>query len=504
MSAPPQTSAAGPLLDRLGVEPVPMVAGVHVRPDGGVTFSTAEPATGEPLAMVTAAGPEEVDAAIRAARQAARGPWGQAPPGDRGAVLRRIAAGLRRDADALAELESRDAGKPIADAREDVEATAAAFETWAVRGEEVRGTVVASGAGRLEYAVRQPIGAVGVIVPWNYPLVNLAAVVPIALAVGNGVVVKPAEQTPLTALALGAIARDAGLPPGALSVLPGDGPGTGWTLASHPDLDMVHFVGSTTVGRQIAEAAGRNLTKATLELGGKSPNVVFADSDLEAVARAAVFSFTVNAGQYCAAGTRLIVEASVHDELVARIVARAEELRLGDPLDPRTQIGAIISPEQLARIERLVGEGVADGARPVTGGGRARVAGHLAGGTFFAPTVLTGVTPAMSVAQEEIFGPVLSVLRFEGEDEAVALANAVSYGLEAAVWTRDVTRAHRLAHAIEAGVVYVNTISAGSAAPHGTYKGSGMGLVGGREQAEEMTLLKSVVVSLGESPPAFD
>jgi acyl-CoA reductase-like NAD-dependent aldehyde dehydrogenase len=479
------------------------VGGRPVDPVDGATFTTYEPATGRPLATVAEAGETDVDRAVAAARAALRGPWASWDPTRRAAALRGIAAGIRERGEEIAELESRDAGKPISDSRAQVAATADAFEAWAGSVAELRAPVVASGPGTLNYALREPIGVVGVIIPWNYPFLMLGLSVAPALCAGNAVVLKPAELTPLTALLLSEIATEAGLPPGVLNVVPGLGPRAGAALAGHPNVDMISFTGSTTVGREVAVAAARNLTRATLELGGKSPNVVFADADLDAAARAALFSFTVNQGQLCVAGTRLLVEEAVHDELVDRLVALAGELRVGDPLDPATQLGAVISSRQLARIEGYVEGASRDGATLCAGGARPELGGELAAGTFYVPTVFTGVRPDTAIAREEVFGPVLSVLPFAGEDDAVALANDVAYGLVASVWTGSLARAHRLTRAIDAGTVWVNTMHASSNVPHDYRKESGLGLVGGREQAETMTRLKAVVINVDDATPGW-
>jgi len=317
------------------------------------------------------------------------------------------------------------------------------------------------------------------------------------------VVLKPAEQTPLTALALAALFAEAGLPDGALNVVPGFGPDAGGSLADHPDVDMIIFTGSTAVGHEIAERGARTLKRVVLELGGKSPHIVFADADLEAAGAAALFSFAVNQGQLCTAGTRLLVEASIHDGFVASLVTAAEDLVVGDPFEADTQLGALISAEQLRRVEAYVAQGLEQGARLTAGGARPDLGGWLSDGSFYLPTIFVDVDPAMSIAQEEIFGPVLSVLAFDDDDHAVELANHTTYGLSASVWTTNLNRAHAMARAVRSGTVHVNTAHGAALAPHDRYGRSGIGVSGAREQLENMTRLKSVYVSLGEATPAF-
>ena len=319
---------------------------------------------------------------------------------------------------------------------------------------------------------------------------------------GNAVLLKPAEQTPLTALALAEIARDAGLPSGALAVLPGFGPSAGEAIVDHPSIGMVSFTGSTEVGQRIAARAALTMKKLSLELGGKSPNLVFADADIDRATSAALFSFCVNQGQLCSAGTRLLVESATYDDTLAALKAKAEALRIGDPTDPETQLGALISADQLERVEGYVEAGQEDGGQLVTGGRRAEVEGR--DGWFYVPTIFGDVSPSARIAQEEIFGPVLAVLKFGDEGEAIALANRVIYGLAAGVWTRDVARAHRMASAVDAGLVYVNTMNvlfAGS--PYSGWKQSGVGVEGGFEQAESFTRLKSVWINLTDDVPTL-
>lgn len=469
----------------------------------GQTFQTWDPARGRVVADVALAGAEDVDRAVTAARAALDGAWGALGLDERGRILRRIAALLDERAEELAALESLDAGKPLGDALVQVRTAATWFDWFADMATRVRSHVIPGLAGHLNYTLREPHGVVACIVPWNYPMALYGVKVAPALAMGNAVLLKPAEQTPLSALALADVCRDAGLPEGALSVLPGDGPTTGRAIVDHPGVRMVSFTGSTVVGQEIAARGAATMKKVTLELGGKSPNVVFADADLDVAVDAALFSVCVNAGQLCSAGTRLLVEQQVHDEVLERLVSRARALTVGDPSAAGTQLGAIITPEQLARIESYVALGRQEGARLVTGGARPSIAG-CEDGWFFEPTIFAGVRNEMRLAQEEIFGPVLSVLPFADEQDAVRIANDVVYGLAAGVWTTSLARAHRMASAIQAGLVYVNTMNLllpGS--PYSGYKQSGVGVEGGVEQAESFTQLKSVWVNLTDAAPAL-
>ena len=478
------------------------IADESVPAAGGSTFPTLNPATGEPIADVAEAGREDVDRAVRAAQAALDGEWGRMSLPDRARVLRRLAELLERRSPEVARLESLDAGKPIRDARAQLAAAVEWFDWFADMALKVRSHVIPGPPGHLNYTLRQPHGVVGCIVPWNYPLVLYGIKVAPALAMGNAVILKPAEQTPLTALALADIAREAGLPAGALAVLPGDGE-TGRAIIEHPGVRMVSFTGSTEVGRDVAARAARTMKKVTLELGGKSPNIVFADADLDAAAATSLFTFCVNQGQLCAAGTRLLVQEEIHEPLLEDLVARADRLRVGDPSDEHTQMGAIITAKQLARVEQYVAAGREQGARVVTGGERAAVAG-CHGGWFYTPTIFDDVDDDMRIAQEEIFGPVLSVLPFSDEAEAIRLANSVAYGLAAGVWTRDLSRAHRMAAAIDAGLVYVNTMNVLTpGSPYSGFKQSGVGIEGGTEQAESFTQLKSVWVNLDAEAPAM-
>ncbi len=420
----------------------------------GATFDTVDPATEEVIASVPEPGAEDVDSAVGAARRAFdEGPWSTMRASERGRTLRRLARLLEEHAEEMVAIESLDAGKPLAAVRrQDVPAALDCLEYYAGWCDKITGDVVPVRPDALTYVVRDPVGVVGGIVPWNFPLMNAMWKIAPALACGCTMVMKPAQETPLSALFLGELALEAGVPPGVLNILPGPGPTAGMALVTHPGIDKITFTGSPAVGKLIMERAAKNVPKLTLELGGKSPNIVFADADLDAAVRAATSGVFFNAGQVCSAGTRLLVEDSVHDEVAARLVERASALKVGSPREEGTYVGPLISERQLSRVLGYVERGVSDGARLETGGSRLERPGY-----FVPPTVFTGVENTMTIAREEIFGPVVSLIRFSGEDDAVRIANDSPYSLAAGLFTRDVRRAHVVAHRLRAGMVWVNT-----------------------------------------------
>ncbi|HYJ80842.1 MAG TPA: aldehyde dehydrogenase family protein [Longimicrobiaceae bacterium] len=462
----------------------------------GKTFETRNPATGEVLARVAEGDAADVDRAVRAARAAFEsGPWRELDGRKRGRLLWAIADGLEARADELARLETLDNGKPVREARMfDVEGAIECFRYYAGWADKIEGEVLPIPGPYLNYTRREPVGVCGQIIPWNYPLQMAAWKVAPALACGNTVVLKPAEQTPLTALELARVAHEAGLPAGVLNVVTGYGPTAGAALVRHPEVDKIAFTGSTEVGRHIQREAAGTLKRVSLELGGKSPNLVLADADLEAAARGAASAIFYNTGQACTAGSRLLVEEKVHDELLEKLLKRAAGMRPGDPLDPKCRMGPLVSQEQLDRVMGYIETGKAEGGAPVLGGDRPEGAG---GGYFLNPTIFDRVSPEATIAREEIFGPVLAVSTFADVDEAVAIANRSVYGLAAAVWTQDVKQAHRVAHALRAGTVWVNmyhTLDVGS--PFGGYKESGYGRELGRYALDLYTQVKSVWVNL--------
>ena len=450
----------------------------------GATFTTSDPATGEAIAEITSCGPDEVDAAVRAARDVfERGEWSRAHPAHRRRVLTRFAKLIDRHTEDLARLDSLEAGKPITDCREgDIPETVETFRWFAEAADKVFGRVAPTGEDAVARITREPIGVVGAVIPWNFPALMLAWKAAPALAVGNSVVIKPAEQSSLSALLLASLAHDAGVPRGVLNVVPGPGEITGRALGLHPDVDMVTFTGSTEVGRRFLEySAASNLKRITLECGGKSPQIVLAGiADLDEVAAEAVRAAFWNMGENCSAGSRILVHRDVRERLVAALVRATADLRVGHPSDPRTQIGPLIDPESPQRCQRYVARGMADGAT-IAHGGEPVLADT--GGWYFAPTVLDGVPADSPVAQEEIFGPVVAVIPFDTEEEAITLANATPYGLAASVWTDDVDAAVRVSQRVRAGTVSINCYSEGEiSTPFGGYRQSGFG---GRDKGLE-------------------
>ncbi len=463
--------------------------------DGGV-MPVINPATEEVIAEVPAAGSADVEAAVDAARGALRGPWGRLSARERGRRLWALGDRLLAHADELARLETLHNGKPITESRQiEIPAAAECFQYFAGLADKLEGETIPVKGPQLVYTLREPLGVVAAIVPWNFPLLLAAWKIAPALAAGNTVILKPASQTPLTALRLGALALDAGLPPGTLNVITGSGPVVGQALVQHRGVDKIAFTGDTATGRSIMRNAAETLKHLTLELGGKSPNIVFADADLDAALRGATSGIFYGKGEVCAAGSRLLVERAIKDEFVEKVAARARKMAPGDPLDPKTRLGALSSRAQRDRVLRYVELGRQQGASLLAGGAAADIG--TGKGYFMQPTVFSDVTPEMTIAREEIFGPVLAIIEFTDADDAIAKANQSEYGLAAAVWTRDIRKAHHVASKLEAGTVWVNAYNVYDAGvPFGGYKQSGFGRELGRHAIDYYTQTKSVWIDL--------
>lgn len=460
----------------------------------GGTLEVVNPATEEVLAAVAHAGAEDVDAAVAAARAAFESDeWRTLSARTRGALLCRAADLLHERRKEMAELETRQNGKPLFESKIDVAQTVQVLRYYGGWADKVTGDVLPVDGPDFVYTRREPIGVVGAIVPWNFPL-NLASwkFAP-ALAAGCTVVLKPAPETPLTALLMAEIMAEAEFPPGAFNVVAGDGPTTGAALVRHPGVDKIAFTGSSAVGRQVMRDAAESLKRVTLELGGKSPNIIFADADLKAAVRGAQNGIFYGKGEVCAAGSRLLVERSVHDQVVEQLVQRAARLTPGDPIDQHTRLGALASKRQHEKVLSYIERGKSD-ATLVAGGKAATVNGK---GYFVEATVFDDAKPGMTIVDDEIFGPVLSVLTFDDVDEGIALANRTIYGLAAGIWTKDITKAHAVAHAVRAGTVWINTYNHyDAAAPFGGFKSSGFGRDLGREALEGYTETKTVWVGM--------
>jgi acyl-CoA reductase-like NAD-dependent aldehyde dehydrogenase len=472
-----------------------IIDGQRVNASDGKTFDVYDPSSGKVFATVAKATKADIKRAVQAARAALESQaWGGILPAERGRIMFRIAQAIRDRAEELATLESRDNGKPLRQARTDVQVAARYFEFFGGIADKIMGNTIPLGPGYLDYTVREPIGVSAQIVPWNYPIQIGARGVAPALAAGCAVVLKPSSEAPMTALRLGELAVACGLPPGVLNVVPGTGSEAGVALASDPDINQLTFTGSVDVGIAVAKMAADNVVPVVMELGGKSPNIVFADSDLDLTVQGVANAIFQNAGQTCSAGSRLLVERKAHDALVARLAERAKSMRVGPGVsDP--DMGPIISKRQLETIDGYVTVGKGEGASVAAGGERPSDPA-LGGGFYYTPTLLDHVSPDMRVAQEEIFGPVLAIITFNELDEAVELANRSQYGLVAGVWTRDVNKAMAVASRIKSGQVYINTYGAGGGVelPFGGYKKSGYGREKGLESLASYTQVKNVCV----------
>jgi acyl-CoA reductase-like NAD-dependent aldehyde dehydrogenase len=474
-------------------EPVLLINNEWVPAKSGKTFETINPSTEQVLGLAAEADKADIDEAVKAARAAfTSGPWSKTSPHDRARILRRFAGIIEDHADELAELETLDNGMTVA--------TAAAFNALAVEclyfyagsATLVSGDTMPSAPSSFNYVLREPVGVCGAIIPWNGPIINALWKIGPALAAGNTLILKPAEQTPLTALRIGELALEADLPPGVLNIVTGFGPGAGSSIAEHPGIDKVAFTGSTEVGKLVLQASIGNLKRVTLECGGKSPNIIFPDADIEQALPVSLAGFSTLSGQVCVAGTRLFVQRDFKDEFVERLATYTAGIKVGDPLDPETTMGPLTSQEQFERVQGYLASGKSEGATARIGGDMIEGSGY-----YVQPTIFDDVSNSMKIAREEIFGPVVSIIPFSDEYDAVFQGNDTTYGLAAAVWTKDVSRAHTVARQLKAGTVWINSYMAFDATmPFGGYKQSGIGREMGPDWYHHYTEEKAVFVSL--------
>ena len=483
--------------DDLKIEPGKLfIAGKWVDSVSGKTFDTLNPATEEVITSIAEGDSSDIDLAVTAARKAFEdGPWRKTDARERGKILLRVMDLIEKNKDELALLETLDNGKPISETTNaDLPLVIDCLLYYAGWADKIHGETIPVRGEFFNYTLREPVGVVGQIIPWNFPLLMAAWKIAPAIACGNTVVLKPAEQTPLTALRLGEICQEAGLPDGVLNIVPGYGPTAGAALAEHMDVDKIAFTGEYTTGRIIMQAASKNLKRVSLELGGKSPNIVFADSDIDSAVAGAMTGIFFNQGEVCCAGSRLFLERSIHDEFVDKLSSKASSLSVGNPEDAGTQMGAQVSKEQFDKILGYIDTGKQEGAKLVTGGERCGEKGY-----FIRPTIFDAVDNNMKIAREEIFGPVVSAITFDDVDDMVRQSNLSIYGLAAAVWTRDIKKAHRLARDLKAGTIWINTYNSFDAAsPFGGFKQSGFGRELGIHALELYTQVKSVWINLGD------
>lgn len=474
-----------------------LIDGKWVEAKSGKTFATINPATEEVLCHVAEGGKEDVDLAVKAARRAFEsGPWPKMSTAQRAKLLLNLADLIEKHADELAQLETLDNGKPIKESRYvDVPQTVETFRYYAGWATKLEGETISANSNFFTYTLREPIGVVGQIIPWNFPMLMMAWKWGPALACGNTVILKPAEQTPLTALRIGELALEAGFPDGVVNIITGFGPDSaGEAISRHMDIDKVAFTGEDKTGKIIVQASTSNLKRVSLELGGKAPNIVFADADIDAAVKGAITGIFFNQGQVCCAGSRLFLEKGIHDEFMTKLSERVGKMRQGSGLDEKTHIGPQVSKEQQERILGYIDIAKGEGAKVACGG---EVPADLKKGYFVKPTVLTGVNNDMRIAQEEVFGPVLAVIPFNTMEEVAEQANRTTFGLSGAVWTRDVKKAHKFASHIKAGTIWVNCYNVfDPAVPFGGYKMSGYGRELGKHSIELYTNIKSVWVNM--------
>ena len=475
-----------------------LINGEFVSAKSGKTFETINPATGEVIVKICEADKADIDLAVKAARDAFEGPWKKVSPYQRQQLLLKVADLMEKNAEEFAQLETLDNGKPIRESRAvDVPATIEHFRYYAGWATKIHGETLPVSCGNFfTYTLREPVGVVGQIIPWNFPLLMAAWKIAAAIACGNCVVLKPAEQTPLTALRLGELIMEAGFPKGVVNICPGFGPTAGAALSSHMDVDKVAFTGEYTTGREIIKASTGNLKRVSLELGGKSPNIVFTDGDLEGALKGCIGSVFFNQGQVCCAGTRLFVEKSIYEDFVSKLSDKVKKIKVGPGLDEESTMGPLVSEEQLKRVTGYLEIGKKEGAKAICGGERAK-GPELDKGYFVQPTVFADVNNKMRIAQEEIFGPVVSAIPFKDVNDAVFQGNESTYGLAAGVWTNNVKKAHAVTRALKAGTVWVNCYNVfDPCAPFGGYKQSGFGREGGIHALELYTQVKSVWMNL--------
>lgn len=477
-----------------------LIGGEWVEARSGEWSDNVNPHNGEIISQVPKAGPEDVDLAVDKAYEAYYETWSKVHPADRAKLMFKLADAIEQATPELARMESLDMGKPLSQSTGEIPATADTFRYFAGLADKIEGEVLVTPDDTFGYTLREPFGVVASITPWNFPILILSIKGAPALAAGNCIIFKPASSSPSTALEVGRLAQEVGFPPGVVQVVTGEGGAMGSRLAGNPKVGKVTFTGSTEVGRKIIQASANNIAKVTLELGGKTANVVLPDADMDMAVAAAARTIFLNCGQICTAASRLLVHENIKDEFLARLVKIAESIKVGDPFDPATKVGPISSRQQYETVLEYLKLGKAEGARIITGGEKPEDPA-LARGLYIKPTIFDGVCCDMKIAREEIFGPVLSVLTFKDDDEAVRLANDSDFGLAAALWTTNLSKAHKIAARLEAGIIWINCTNVfGAWMPYGGYKTSGLGFEAGIEGLKEFTRLKTVLIDTSDTP----